>query len=174
MWCRNSVKTIKSVRSCISWAKIWIASFRSALNASKGQFHPRVCTQLLRMQIPKAQKYSQLKQLFTLLGSASIKAARKHVDEIDPKCLTTVTRQKEGLVDVEKQLLVKNKLEYRFFVKTSMVISTKLIALVFTLLCICLFSSSIENNCRKIRRDCLNVDVEIASFQTVDVLTHLL
>ena len=36
------------------------------------------------MQIPKAQKDSQLKQLFALLGSMSVKAARKHVDEIDP------------------------------------------------------------------------------------------
>ena len=31
-----------------------------------------------------AKKDSQLKQLFVLLGSAGIKAALKHVDEIDP------------------------------------------------------------------------------------------
>ena len=31
-----------------------------------------------------AKKTSQVKQLFALLGSASVKVARKHVDEIDP------------------------------------------------------------------------------------------
>ena len=31
-----------------------------------------------------AKKDSQLKQLFAILGSAGVKAARKHVDEIDP------------------------------------------------------------------------------------------
>ena len=35
--------------------------------------------QLLHMQIPKAQKDSQVKQRFALLG-----AAGKHIDEIDP------------------------------------------------------------------------------------------
>ena len=40
--------------------------------------------QLLRAQIPKAQKDSQVKQLLALLGSAGVKAARKLVDEIDP------------------------------------------------------------------------------------------
>ena len=32
-----------------------------------------------------AKKDSQVKQLFALLGSASVKAACKHVDEIDPR-----------------------------------------------------------------------------------------
>ena len=32
----------------------------------------------------KRQKESQVKQLFALLGSARVKAACKHVDEIDP------------------------------------------------------------------------------------------
>ena len=31
-----------------------------------------------------AKKDSQLKQLFALLGSGDVKAAHKHVDEIDP------------------------------------------------------------------------------------------
>ena len=44
--------------------------------------------QLLRTQIPKsAKKDSQVKQLFALLGSASVKAAHKHGDEIDPMLL---------------------------------------------------------------------------------------
>ena len=41
--------------------------------------------QLLNMQIPKAQKESQVKQLFALLRFAGMKAARKHIDEIDPR-----------------------------------------------------------------------------------------
>ena len=36
------------------------------------------------MQIPKAQKDSQVKQLFVLLGYVRVKAAHKYVDEIDP------------------------------------------------------------------------------------------
>ena len=40
--------------------------------------------QLSRAQITKPQKDSQLKQLFALLGSVSVKAAHKHVDEIEP------------------------------------------------------------------------------------------
>ena len=39
--------------------------------------------QLLRSKIPKAQKNSQVKQLAAFSGSSIIKAARKHVDEID-------------------------------------------------------------------------------------------
>ena len=51
---------------------------------SRFQFHQRVYAQLLRTQVPKAQKDSQLKQLFALSGSACVKAARKHVNKIDP------------------------------------------------------------------------------------------
>ena len=40
--------------------------------------------QLLHMQIPKAQKDSQVKQRFSLLGAELVKAAGKHIDEIDP------------------------------------------------------------------------------------------
>ena len=46
---------------------------------------PRVnFTNLLREQIPIAQKDSQVKQLFALSGSIRAKAACKHVGEIDP------------------------------------------------------------------------------------------
>ena len=38
----------------------------------------------------KRQKDSQVKQLFALLGSACVKAARKHVDEIDPRSLVKI------------------------------------------------------------------------------------
>jgi len=47
----------------------------------KGQFHQRVYAQLLRPQIPQQL---ELTVFFALLGSASVKAERKHVDEIDP------------------------------------------------------------------------------------------
>ena len=39
------------------------------------------------MKIPKAQNDSQVKQLFALLGSLGVKAAHKHIDEIDPPAL---------------------------------------------------------------------------------------
>ena len=48
------------------------------------QFHQHVNKQLLRSQIPKAQKDCQVKQLFVLSGSARVKAERKNNDEIDP------------------------------------------------------------------------------------------
>ena len=37
------------------------------------------------MQIPIAQTDSQVKQLFEILGSTHVKAARKQVDEIVPR-----------------------------------------------------------------------------------------
>ena len=46
---------------------------------------PTFYEQLLHAQSPKAQKDGQLKQLFAVLGSAWVKAARKPVDEIDPR-----------------------------------------------------------------------------------------
>ena len=51
-----------------------------------GSISPAFYEQLLCVQIPKAQKDSQLKQLFALLGSAGIKAAHKHVDDINTRC----------------------------------------------------------------------------------------
>ena len=46
-------------------------------------------------QIPKPQKDIQLKLLFALSGSASVKPACKHVDEIDP-------RRRRRLKEVQK------------------------------------------------------------------------
>ena len=45
---------------------------------------PTFYKQLLRAQIPRVQKDSQVEQLFALLGSALVKAAGEHNDEIDP------------------------------------------------------------------------------------------
>ena len=53
---------------------------------NRGSISPTFYEKLLRSQIPKVQKDSQVKQLFALLGSVSVKAAGKHVDEIDPGC----------------------------------------------------------------------------------------
>ena len=48
-------------------------------NVFTRNFYP----QLLPTQIPKAQKDSQVKQLFAVSGSAGVKAASKHIDKID-------------------------------------------------------------------------------------------
>ena len=57
---------------------------RFELCTPKGSISPTFYEQLLRAQIPKAQKDSQVKQLFVLSGSSCINAAGKHVDEFDP------------------------------------------------------------------------------------------
>ena len=52
--------------------------------------------QLLRAQIPKVQKDSQLKQLCTLLGSAGVKDVWNYIDEIDTrKRFNLVTKKDE-------------------------------------------------------------------------------
>ena len=50
----------------------------------QGSISPTFSVQLLRAQIQKSKKGSQLKQLFVLLGSVGVKAPHKLVDEIDP------------------------------------------------------------------------------------------
>ena len=49
-----------------------------------GSISPSFDEQLLRPHSPKAQKDSQLMQLFALSGSTGVKADQKQVDEIDP------------------------------------------------------------------------------------------
>ena len=60
---------------------------RQQLLLSRGQWSILLTfySQLLRLQSLKAQKDSQHKQLLALSESASVKAAGKHVDQIDPK-----------------------------------------------------------------------------------------
>ena len=55
-------------------------------DVDQGSISPSFCKQLLHSKIPKAQKDSQVKQLFALLGPAWVKAAHKQVeqDEINP------------------------------------------------------------------------------------------
>ena len=50
----------------------------------RGRFHQRVYPQLLRSQISKVQKVAWVDCLFVLLGSASIKAARKMMAKLTP------------------------------------------------------------------------------------------
>ena len=57
---------------CISLSEIW------------GQFHQQFTSSFYACRSQKCKKDSQLKKLFALLGSACIKAALKHLDEIDP------------------------------------------------------------------------------------------
>ena len=59
-----------------------------SLPPAVGPFHQHVYMPFLLTQIPKAQKDSQLKPLFALSGSAGVKAAHEHVDEIDPRSVT--------------------------------------------------------------------------------------
>ena len=49
-----------------------------------GQFHQHFTSSFYVRRSQKHQKNSQVQQLFALLGSACIKAGRKHIEEIDP------------------------------------------------------------------------------------------
>ena len=68
--------------------KCSLKSFQLIFLRVQGSISPSFNEQLLRTKIPKAQKDSQIKQLFALLGPACVQAAPKHVDEIDPSCST--------------------------------------------------------------------------------------
>ena len=50
-----------------------------------GKFHQHFMCSFYACRSQKCKKDSQLKQLFALLGSVGVKAAYKHVDEIDPR-----------------------------------------------------------------------------------------
>ena len=52
--------------------------------ATVGLFHQHFTSIFYACRSQKCKKDSQLKQLFVLLGSASVKAARKLIDEVDP------------------------------------------------------------------------------------------
>ena len=64
------------------------ASHLFSLNSSiRGQFHQHFTSSFYTCRSQKRQRDSQVKQLFALLGSVSVKAAHKHVDEVDPYCV---------------------------------------------------------------------------------------
>ena len=56
--------------------------------SSRGQFHQHFKCSFYAQRSQKCKHDSQFKQLFALLGSAGIKAASKHIDEIDPRSPT--------------------------------------------------------------------------------------
>ena len=68
-----------------------VEDVRANSEQTRCQFHQRVYAKLLCSKIPKVQK-SQFKLLFALSGSASVKAARKHVEEIDPSSVDLMVR----------------------------------------------------------------------------------
>ena len=57
---------------------------QNILSRVLGSISPTFYEQLLRTQIPKVKKDSQIKQLFALLGPAWVKGTLKHIDEIYP------------------------------------------------------------------------------------------
>ena len=59
-------------------------SFVGKLLCFQGSISPTFYEQLLRVQIPIEQKRQSSQAAFWLLGSAHVKASRKHIDEIDP------------------------------------------------------------------------------------------
>ena len=60
---------------------LWFRYVFTAFQSTKGQFNQHVYVQLLHAKFPKWQKKdTQVKQLFALLESVLVKAARKHVD----------------------------------------------------------------------------------------------
>ena len=59
-------------------------TYSSAYLKAKGQFHQHFMSSFYARKSQKCKKDSQLKQFFALSGSVGVKAACKHVDEIDP------------------------------------------------------------------------------------------
>ena len=70
-----------------------------AAKTFKGSISPSFYKQLLHSQIPRAQKKdSQDDQLFALSGPVHVKAAHRHVDEIDPRSKLLWTSVVFGMV----------------------------------------------------------------------------
>ena len=59
-------------------------SLEAVLMLLQASISPTFYAHLLHAKIPKVQKDSQVRQLFAVLGSVYVKAAHKHVGEIDP------------------------------------------------------------------------------------------
>ena len=93
----------QSLRNCIGVTLIW------------GQFHHHFTSSFYVRRSQKCIKDSQVKQIVVLLGSACIKAAHKHVDEIDPD-LACIFRQFFGTLPTEIRMVwhCKTRLEINF------------------------------------------------------------
>ena len=81
VWGRGS-KIVQNYRTNPNW-KILGNILSVFENWGLRLISPTFYMQLLHVQIPKAQKDRQLKQLFALSGYSSVTAVHKHVDEID-------------------------------------------------------------------------------------------
>ena len=74
------------------WNSSFFAETKQSLNStrtfhivSRGQFHQHSTNSFYAQRSQKRITDCQVKQLFALLGSVCVKAASKHVDEIDPR-----------------------------------------------------------------------------------------
>ncbi len=72
-------------RQCFNYDIVAVGAtiFEVIPDRARVNFNTMFYKQLLRSQIPRAQKDRQVVYLFTLLGSTSAKAVRKNVDETD-------------------------------------------------------------------------------------------
>ena len=57
----------------------------SVVSVNRCQFHQHFMSSFYAPDTKSAKKDTQVQQLFALLGSAHVKALRKHVDGIDPR-----------------------------------------------------------------------------------------
>ena len=62
----------------------WVHFETGSDNKTWGQFHQQFTSSFYAGRSQKRKKDKQHKQLFALSGSSGVKAAPKHVDEIDP------------------------------------------------------------------------------------------
>ena len=94
---------------CMVWgvSKFDIKSQELTSPSLWGQFHQHVYVQLLRLQILKAQKRKSTQAAFCAFGICGVKAAHKHIDEIDPLC-------QERVVEMDQQPF--NQLNFQVFV----------------------------------------------------------
>ena len=70
--------------NCVATRSSLLSVWTPASPVCRCQFHPHFTHNFYAHRSRKNKKDSQLKQLFTFLESAGVKAAHKHVDEIDP------------------------------------------------------------------------------------------
>jgi len=104
-------------------------------NVARGQFHQRFTSSFcIHIHQKRKKDTRRLDCLFTLLGSLRVKAARKHVDEIDPKnealqsVISSMNPKKvnkgeetkaDVALDEKNECHCKEKTKYQFTVKKS-------------------------------------------------------
>ena len=92
---RSSLQTRTVATKMIWWnwrgrwsaVSLWMKRATVVFQESQGANFINMFTQSFSTHISqKCKKDNQVKQLFALLGSMRLKAERKHIDEIDPRC----------------------------------------------------------------------------------------